>query len=107
VRVGHAVEIKNSVVMRETHVPHLSYVGDSLLGREVNFGAGTTVANLRHDDSPVKQTVKGERVSTGRRKYGVVVGDGAKTGIHTTLYPGVVLSAESRTKPNETVTRDR
>lgn len=107
VRVGHAVEIKNSVVMRETHVPHLSYVGDSLLGREVNFGAGTTVANLRHDDEPVKQTVKGERVSTERRKYGVVVGDGAKTGIHTTLHPGVVLSPGVHTKPNETVTRDR
>ena len=107
VRVGNAVEIKNSVVMRETHVPHLSYVGDSVLGCEVNFGAGTTVANLRHDDSPVKQTVKGERVSTGRRKYGVVVGDGAKTGIHTALHPGVVLSAGARTAPNETVSRDR
>jgi UDP-N-acetylglucosamine diphosphorylase/glucosamine-1-phosphate N-acetyltransferase len=107
VRVGHSVEIKNSVIMRETHVPHLSYVGDSLLGREVNFGAGTTVANLRHDDEPVKQTVKGERVSTGRRKYGVVVGDGAKTGIQTSLNAGIVLSAGARTGPNETVTRDR
>ena len=107
VRVGNAVEIKNSVIMAETHVPHLSYVGDSVLGREVNFGANTTVANLRHDDSPVKQTVKGERVSTGRRKYGVVVGDGTKTGVHTTLYPGVVLSAGTRTEPDETVARDR
>jgi UDP-N-acetylglucosamine diphosphorylase/glucosamine-1-phosphate N-acetyltransferase len=107
VRVGNAVEIKNSVVMAETHVPHLSYVGDSVLGREVNFGANTTVANLRHDDEPVNQTVKGERVSTGRRKYGVVVGDGTKTGVHTTLYPGVVLDAGTRTNPNETVARDR
>ncbi|WP_049998314.1 bifunctional sugar-1-phosphate nucleotidylyltransferase/acetyltransferase [Halococcus sediminicola] len=107
VRVGNGVEIKNSVVMAGTHVPHLSYVGDSVLGRNVNFGAGTTVANLRHDDEPVNQTVKGERVSTGRRKYGVVVGDGAKTGIHTTLYPGIVLSADTQTNPNETVARDR
>ena len=105
--VGHAVEIKNSVIMRETNVPHLSYVGDSLLGRDVNFGAGTTVANLRHDDDPVRQTVKGERVSTGRRKYGVVVGNGAKTGIQTSLSPGVVLSPGARTEPNEWVSRDR
>ena len=105
--VGHAVEIKNSVIMRESNVPHLSYVGDSLLGRDVNFGAGTTVANLRHDDEPVEQTVKGERVSTGRRKYGVVVGDGAKTGIETSLSPGVVLSPGARTEPNEWVSRDR
>jgi bifunctional UDP-N-acetylglucosamine pyrophosphorylase/glucosamine-1-phosphate N-acetyltransferase len=107
VHVGHAVEIKNSVVMRGAHVPHLSYVGDSVLGRDVNFGAGTTVANLRHDDRPVELTVKGERVSTGRRKFGVVVGDGAKTGIQTTLDAGVTLSTGARTGPGDVVTRDR
>jgi bifunctional UDP-N-acetylglucosamine pyrophosphorylase/glucosamine-1-phosphate N-acetyltransferase len=106
-RVGNAVEVKNSVIMSGTAVPHLSYVGDSVLGRDVNFGAGTTVANLRHDDEPVRLTVKGERVSTGRRKFGVVVGDGAKTGIETTLNAGVTLSTDARVGPNATVTRDR
>jgi bifunctional UDP-N-acetylglucosamine pyrophosphorylase/glucosamine-1-phosphate N-acetyltransferase len=105
--VGHGVEIKNSVLMAGTNVPHLSYVGDSLLGPEVNFGAGTQVANLRHDGEHVEQTVKGERVSTGRRKYGVVAGPGAKTGINTSLAPGLVLSANGRTAPGESVTRDR
>ncbi|WP_101298281.1 bifunctional sugar-1-phosphate nucleotidylyltransferase/acetyltransferase [Halegenticoccus soli] len=107
VRVGHSVEIKNSVLMEEAHVSHLSYVGDSLLGRNVNFGAGTNVANLRHDDDPVKLTVKGERVSTGRRKFGVVAGHGAKTGINTSLSPGLTLSLGATTLPGETVTRDR
>ena len=107
VEVGHSVEIKNSVVMAETSVPHLSYVGDSVLGRSVNLGASTTVANLRHDDDPVRMTVKGERVSTGRRKFGVVVGDGAKTGIDTSLNAGVVLGAGARTEPGEQVLRDR
>jgi len=105
--VGNGVEIKNSVVMADSAVPHLSYVGDSVLGRDVNFGAGTTVANLRHDDEPVRMTVKGERVSTGRRKFGVVVGDGAKTGIKTALNAGVTLSTGASTEPGETVTRDR
>ena len=105
--VGHAVEVKNSVFMDGATVGHLSYVGDSVLGRDVNFGAGTTVANLRHDDEPVRCTVKGERVSTGRRKFGVVVGDGTKTGIQTGLNPGVKLSAGARTKPGEQVTRDK
>lgn len=100
-------EIKNSVVMDETNVPHYSYVGDSLLGPAVNLGAGTQVANLRHDEEPVKQSVKGERVSTGRRKYGVVAGDGAKTGINTSLSPGVVLSPGATTDPGESVLRDR
>ena len=105
--VGNGVEIKNSVVMADTNVPHLSYVGDSVLGRGVNFGAGTNVANLRHDGESVRFTVKGERVSTGRRKFGVVAGDGVKTGINTSLDPGVRLSAGATTTPGESVLRDR
>ena len=105
--VGSGVEIKNSVLMRATHVPHLSYVGDSVLGRDVNFGAGTNVANLRHDDENVWFTVKGERISTGRRKFGVVAGDGVKTGINSSLTPGLKLSAGATTLPGESVTRDR
>jgi bifunctional UDP-N-acetylglucosamine pyrophosphorylase/glucosamine-1-phosphate N-acetyltransferase len=106
-KVGQSVEIKNSVVMADSSVPHLSYVGDSVLGRGVNFGAGTNVANLRHDDDDVRVTVKGERVSTGRRKFGVVAGDDVKTGINTSLNPGVVLSTGARTKPGESVFEDR
>lgn len=107
VHIGHAVEVKNSVIMAGTAVPHLSYVGDSVLGRDVNLGAGTTVANLRHDGQPVQTRVKGERVSTGRRKFGVIVGDGAKTGIDTSLNAGVVLGCEARTEPGERVLEDR
>jgi len=106
-KVGHGVEVKNSILMQDATVGHLSYVGDSVLGRDVNFGAGTNVANLRHDEEPVKLTVKRDRVSTGRRKFGVVAGDGAKTGINTSLNPGVKLSAGATTTPGEVVTRDR
>ncbi|WP_380677801.1 bifunctional sugar-1-phosphate nucleotidylyltransferase/acetyltransferase [Salinigranum sp. GCM10025319] len=105
--VGHAVEVKNAVLMEDATVGHLSYVGDSVLGRDVNFGAGTKVANLRHDGADVRLTVKGERVSTGRRKFGVVVGDGTKTGINASLNAGVVLSEGARVAPGEIVTRDR
>ncbi len=105
--VGHAVEIKNSVLMRGATVGHLSYVGDSLLARDVNFGAGTTVANLRHDNAPIDVPVKGEPTSTGRRKFGVVVGPGVKTGINSSLCPGVKLSAGTTTKPGSVVARDR
>lgn len=105
--VGHSVEVKNSVLMAGATVGHLSYVGDSVLGRDVNFGAGTTVANLRHDDEDVRVLVKGEVVSTGRRKFGVVCGDGVKTGIQTSLNAGVKLSTDARTGPAEQVVRDR
>jgi len=106
-KVGHAVEIKNSILMAETSVGHLSYVGDSVLGQRVNFGAGTKVANLRHDGEPVKLTVKGDRVSTGRRKLGVIVGDDVKTAINTSLNAGVVLGDAVTTEPGEVLARDR
>ncbi|UHQ95348.1 bifunctional sugar-1-phosphate nucleotidylyltransferase/acetyltransferase [Haloterrigena alkaliphila] len=105
--LGNGVEIKNSVLSRGASVSHLSYVGDSVLGRDVNFGAGTNVANLRHDEADVRFTVKGERVSTGRRKFGVVAGDDVKTGINTSLTPGLKLTTGATTRPGETVERDR
>jgi UDP-N-acetylglucosamine diphosphorylase/glucosamine-1-phosphate N-acetyltransferase len=107
VRVGNAVEVKNSIVMADTAVGHLSYVGDSVLGRNVNFGAGTKVANLRHDDQPVRVQVKGDLTSTGRRKFGVIVGHRTKTGINTSLNPGVTLGTDARTTPGEVVNRDK
>ncbi len=106
-KVGHSVEVKNSVLSPGATIGHLSYVGDSVLGRDVNFGAGTNVANLRHDDADIRFTVKGDRVSTGRRKFGVVAGDEVKTGINTSLTPGLKLSAGATTLPGETVTRDK
>jgi bifunctional UDP-N-acetylglucosamine pyrophosphorylase/glucosamine-1-phosphate N-acetyltransferase len=107
VRVGHSVEVKNSVLMAGASVGHLSYVGDSVLGRDVNVGAGTNVANLRHDEENVRMTVKGERVDTGRRKLGAVIGDGAKTGINTSVNAGVRLGVAETTDPGEALMRDR
>lgn len=105
--VGHAVEVKNSVLGPDSTVAHLSYVGDSVLGPDVNLGAGTNVANLRHDGQAVELTVKGERVSTGRRKFGAVIGPAVKTGINTSIHPGVTLSTAAATLPGEVIDRDR
>lgn len=91
VSVGNAVEIKNSIIMDGTNVSHLSYVGDSVIGVKCNLGAGTNLANLRFDDKHVKVTVKGERVDSGLRKLGAIFGDGVKTGINTSVNPGVKI----------------
>jgi UDP-N-acetylglucosamine diphosphorylase/glucosamine-1-phosphate N-acetyltransferase len=106
VKIGNAVEIKNSIIMDNTNVGHLSYVGDSIIGRNSNFGAGTITANLRHDNGDVKSTVKGKRVSSGRRKLGAIIGDHVKTGIGTSLAPGVVLHQGARTGIGVIVERD-
>lgn len=105
-RVGNAVEVKNSVLFPEATVGHLSYVGDSVLGAGVNFGAGTKVANLRHDDANIRMRVKGSSVDTGRRKLGVVCGDDVKTGINTSLNAGVKLARGATTTPGETIMED-
>lgn len=91
VDVGNAVEIKNSIIMDGTNVNHLSYVGDSVIGVNCNLGAGTNLANLRFDDQHVRVTVKGKRVDSGLRKLGAIFGDGVKTGINTSVNPGVKI----------------
>ncbi|MDR3062577.1 MAG: NTP transferase domain-containing protein [Methanobrevibacter sp.] len=91
VKVGNAVEIKNSIIMENTNVNHLSYVGDSVIGSNCNLGAGTNIANLRFDDKPVKIMIKGEKINSGRRKMGSIIGDNVKTGINSSFTPGVTV----------------
>lgn len=86
--IGHSVEIKNSIIMNDTKISHLSYVGDSVIGTGVNLGAGFISANVRHDGQPVRSQVKGKLFDTGRIKLGAIIGDGVKTGVRTSVYPG-------------------
>jgi bifunctional UDP-N-acetylglucosamine pyrophosphorylase/glucosamine-1-phosphate N-acetyltransferase len=95
VYVGANCDVKNSIIMRQTKVPHLSYVGDSIVGEECNLGAGTITANLRFDEKTIKITIKGRTVDTKRKKLGVIMGDRVKTGIHTSIMPGVRIGSES------------
>ncbi len=105
-RVGNGCEIKNSILMDGTHVGHLSYVGDSILGEQCNLGAGTIMANLRFDDGRIKMIVKDKVVDTGRRKLGAVLGDNVKTGIKSLFMPGVKVGANSWVGANFMVERD-
>ncbi len=104
--IGQSVEIKNCLILSRTSVGHLSYVGDSVLGEKVNFGAGTTTSNLRHDGRNHRSTVDGVLLDTGRRKFGAIVGDGVHTGINTSIYPGRKLWPHTTTRPGEIVQRD-
>jgi len=106
VRVGNACEIKNSVIMDNTHVGHLSYVGDSILGEKCNLGAGTITANYRLDSGSIKMMVKDQLVNTRRRKLGAVLGDNVKTGIKSLFMPGVKVGVNSWVGPNFMVERD-
>lgn len=98
-KVGAASEIKNSIIMDRSNVPHHNYVGDSIIGTDCNLGSGTKVANLRLDDGNVPVTLKGVKVDSGRRKLGVIIGDDVKTGINATLDPGTMVYSGSRIGP--------
>ncbi|MGC9210198.1 MAG: bifunctional sugar-1-phosphate nucleotidylyltransferase/acetyltransferase [Acidilobus sp.] len=105
-KVGYAVEVKASVLMEEARAPHFNYVGDSVIGEDVNLGAGTITANLRFDHKTVKMTVKGERVDTGLKKLGAVMGGHSQTGINVSLMPGVKVGAYAIIYPGCVVYRD-
>lgn len=107
VRIGNACEIKNSIIYENTHAAHLSYVGDSIFGKNCNLGAGTIVANLRHDSKNIKVTINDERMDSGRRKLGVIAGDDVKTGIGVSILPGVKLASGTWINSGEVVSRDR
>jgi UDP-N-acetylglucosamine diphosphorylase / glucose-1-phosphate thymidylyltransferase / UDP-N-acetylgalactosamine diphosphorylase / glucosamine-1-phosphate N-acetyltransferase / galactosamine-1-phosphate N-acetyltransferase len=106
VHIGNGVEVKNSIIMDNSSVPHLSYVGDSIIGEGCNLGAGTNIANLRFDNGSVKMNVKGEKHDSGRRKFGAVIGDGVKTGINVSIFPGVKIAPGRTIGPSTIVKQD-
>jgi UDP-N-acetylglucosamine diphosphorylase/glucosamine-1-phosphate N-acetyltransferase len=85
--IGASVEVKNSIVMSGTKIPHLNYVGDSILGENCNLGAGTKIANLKLD----KKNVLINSMDTKRRKLGAIIGDRVETGINASINVGTMI----------------
>jgi NDP-sugar pyrophosphorylase family protein len=98
--IGAAVELKNTIVMNRTAVPHLNYIGDSVIGEGCNFGAGTKVANLRLD----KKNIFINGIDTRRRKLGAVIGDNVQTGINTSINVGTIIGSNTGIGPGAVVT---
>lgn len=97
--IGHGTEIKHSIILNRTSIPHFSYVGDSILGNDVNLGAGTICSNLRLDGEEISIRVDGKKQLTGMRKFGAIIGDGVKTGCKCVLNPGTVIGRDSHVYP--------
>ena len=105
-RIGFAVQIKNSVIGHETKVANHNNIADSVIGNNVNFSSHSATANWRHDEAAVQTPVKGQMVSTGRRKFGSVIGDNVRLGINTVIYPGRKIWPNQTTKPGDIVDKD-
>ncbi len=106
VKVGAGCEVKNSIVMAQAKIPHLSYIGDSIIGENCSLGAGTITANLRFDEAVVKSRVRGALVSSGRGKLGAILGDEVRTGINVSIFPGVKIGPGSWLGPGANVEKD-
>lgn len=104
--IGNAVEVKNSIIMDNSNAPHLNYVGDSIIGENVNLGAGTITANLRHDRGNIKVEIKGRLEDSGRHKLGAIIGHGVKTGINVSIYPGRKIGSGSLIGPGVVVDKN-
>jgi UDP-N-acetylglucosamine diphosphorylase/glucosamine-1-phosphate N-acetyltransferase len=89
--IGASVEVKNSIIMKGTKIPHHNYVGDSIIGENCNLGSGTKIANLKLDDKNI--TVAG--IDTHRRKLGAIIGDEVHTGINSSINTGTVIGNNS------------
>lgn len=97
--IGAAVEVKNSIIMKGSKLPHHNYVGDSVIGEECNLGAGTKIANLRLD----KGNIRVAGIDTGRRKLGAIIGDCVETGINASINVGSMIGNNTFVGPGTLV----
>ena len=102
--VGHASEVKHSILLPGAKAPHFNYVGDSILGKGVNLGAGVKLSNLRNDGAEVILRIGDARKSSGLRKFGAILGEGCQLGCNAVTNPGTILGCNSTVWPNVTVT---
>ncbi len=89
--IGESTTVKNSILFDGVKAKHLTYIGDSIIGEGVNFGAGTQIANFRFDEGVVNVLTEQGWVNTGRKKFGTVVGDGTKFGVLSCVMPGKTI----------------
>jgi NDP-sugar pyrophosphorylase family protein len=97
--VGNSTELKNCILFDEVQVPHYNYVGDSVLGYKSHMGAGAITSNVKSDKSDVFVRVGEERIATGRRKLGAMLGDFVEVGCGSVLNPGTVIGSHTNIYP--------
>ncbi len=97
--VGNSTELKNVILFNNVQVPHYNYVGDSILGFKSHMGAGSITSNVKSDKTLVTISAKGEKVETGLKKMGAILGDNVEVGCNSVLNPGTVIGKESNVYP--------
>ena len=101
--IGNSVELKNTIIFDEVQVPHFNYVGDSILGYKSHMGAGAITSNVKSDKSVVTVNTGEEKLETGLKKFGAILGDFVEIGCNSVLNPGTVIGKNTNVYPLSSV----
>ncbi len=101
--VGNSVELKNVIISDNVQVPHYNYVGDSVLGYKSHMGAGSITSNVKSDKTLVIVKADGDKIETGLKKFGAMLGDFVEVGCNSVLNPGTVIGSHSNVYPTSSV----
>ena len=101
--VGNSVELKNVILFNNVQVPHFNYVGDSILGYKSHMGAGSVTSNVKSDQTLVVVKNGDEKLETGLKKFGAMLGDHVEVGCNSVLNPGTVIGKHSNIYPTSCV----
>ena len=101
--VGNSTELKNVILFNKVQVPHYNYVGDSILGYKAHMGAGSITSNVRSDKKLVVVKDENEKIETGLKKVGAMIGDGVEVGCGSILNPGSVIGKNTNIYPLSSV----
>ena len=97
--VGNSTELKNVILFNKVQVPHYNYVGDSILGFKAHMGAGSITSNVKSDKTLVTVNLEGQKIETGLKKFGAMLGDEVEVGCNSVLNPGTVIGRKANIYP--------
>lgn len=101
--VGNSTELKNVILFNKVQVPHYNYVGDSILGYKSHMGAGSITSNVKSDKKLVIVKNGDEKIETGLKKFGAMIGDNVEVGCGSILNPGTVIGRNTNIYPLSSV----
>ena len=101
--VGNSTELKNVILFNNVQVPHYNYVGDSILGFKSHMGAGSITSNVKSDKTIVTINYQGEKLNTGLKKMGAILGNYVEVGCNSVLNPGTVIGSNTNVYPLSSV----
>lgn len=101
--VGNSTELKNVILFNNVQVPHYNYVGDSILGFKSHMGAGSITSNIKSDKNLIIIKDGEQKIETGMKKIGSMVGDNVEVGCGSVLNPGTIIGKNTNIYPLSSV----